>query len=129
MIEEKIKILIVDDDPFIRDVLTAVLEEDYAVVTAENGAEAFAAFNADSGIRLVISDLNMPGMSGRELIKKIRETGRDVPVVILTGNDELRSEDGGADDYLLKDENLQVSVVPSVERALEKRARRRDSRQ
>jgi CheY-like chemotaxis protein len=124
MIEEKIKILIVDDDPFIREVLTAVLEEDYAVVTAENGTEAFDAFNADSGIRLIISDLNMPEIGGRELIKKIRETGSDVPVVILTGNDELRSEDGGADDYLLKDENLQGSVVPSVERVLEKRARR-----
>lgn len=124
MVGEKIKVLIADDDPFIRDVLTAVLEGDnYAVVSAENGAEAFDAFNADNGIGLIISDLNMPEMSGRELIKKIRETGRDVPIVILTGNDELYSDDGGADDYLLKDENLQDSVVPSVEKVLGKRSR------
>ncbi|MEK7373782.1 MAG: SpoIIE family protein phosphatase [Thermodesulfobacteriota bacterium] len=125
MVSEKIKVLVVDDDSFIRDVLAAILQaEDYAVDTAEDGVEAFAKYTADPGIGLVISDMNMPQMGGMELLNKLRDMGGDVPVIILTGNNEIsvaiNALKRGANDYLLKDENIQETVSISVSRVLEK---------
>ncbi|MDP2646404.1 MAG: SpoIIE family protein phosphatase [Desulfobacterales bacterium] len=121
----KIKILIVDDDSFIRDVLADILQaEDYAVETAEDGQDALARYSADPGIGLVISDMNMPKMGGMELLDKLRGRGDDVPVIILTGNNEIsvaiNALKRGANDYLLKDENIQETVSISVTGVLEK---------
>ena len=125
MAAEKIKVLVVDDDSFIREVLADILQaEDYAVDTAEDGAEAFAKCTADPDIEIVISDMNMPHVSGMELITKLREMGSDVPIIILTGNNEIsvaiNALNHGANDYLLKDENIQETVSISVSRVLEK---------
>jgi len=118
------KVLVVDDDPFIRDVLVAVLEgADYAVVTAESGMSALDAFKADGGISLVISDMHMPEMSGVELMREIRAAGSTVPVIILTG-DDLPAGDREADAYLLKDENIQDTVIPAVQNVLNMRGRK-----
>ncbi len=122
---EKTKVLVVDDDSFIRDVLADILQaEDYTVDTAEDGTDAFAKYVADPGIGLVISDMNMPEMGGMELLSKIRDRGDDVPVIILTGNNEIsvaiNALNRGANDYLLKDENIQETVSISVTRVLEK---------
>ena len=124
MTAEKTKVLVVDDDSFIREVLADILQmEDYAVDTAEDGAEAFAKYIADPGIGLVISDMNMPQMGGMELLSKLRDRS-DVPVIILTGNNEIsvaiNALNCGANDYLLKDENIQETVSISVSRVLEK---------
>ena len=125
MVSEKTKVLVVDDDSFIRDVLADILQtEDYAVDTAEDGVEAFAKCTADPGIGLVISDMNMPHMGGMELLGKLRDRGDDVPVIILTGNNEISvaisALNRGANDYLLKDENIQETVSISVSMVLEK---------
>jgi len=125
MASEKIKILVADDDAFIRDVLAAILQAgEYIVDTAEDGAEAFAKYCADPGIGLVISDMNMPKMNGLDLIGRLRGMNSDVPVIILTGNNEIsiaiNALNSGASDYLLKDENIQDAVSISVTRVLEK---------
>ncbi len=125
MTAEKTKVLVVDDDSFIRDVLADILQAaDYEVDTAEDGSEAFAKFTADSRIGLIISDMNMPQVSGMELINKLRDLGSDVPVIILTGNNEIslaiNALNCGANDYLLKDENVQETVSISASRVLEK---------
>jgi len=125
MAAEKTKVLVVDDDLFIRDVLADILlSENYAVDTAEDGAEAFAKFSADPAIGLIISDMNMPQVSGLELINRLRAMGSDVPVIILTGSNEIsvaiNALNCGANDYLLKDENVQETVSISVSRVLEK---------
>jgi len=118
------KVLVVDDDPFMRDVLTAVLEGDgYAVLAAESGAQALDAIRADGSIGLIISDLHMPEMSGAELLRRIRAAGSGVPVIILTGDDELPAGNREADDYLLKDEHIQDAIIPAVQNILKKRAR------
>ncbi len=119
------KVLVVDDDPFMRDVLVAVLEgAGYAAVTAESGTQALDAFRSDGSIGLVISDMHMPEMSGAELMRKIRGAGSDVPVIILTGDEDLPAVNREADDYLLKDEHVQDTIVPSVQNALKNHARR-----
>jgi sigma-B regulation protein RsbU (phosphoserine phosphatase) len=126
MNNKKTKVLVVDDDAFIREVLASILEGGgYDVGTAENGKQALAAFSADgAGVDLIISDMNMPEMNGTELIKKIRDAGSDVPIIILTGNSEISvaisAMNSGASDYLMKDENIQDTVILSVEKVLEK---------
>lgn len=124
MTSEKTKVLVVDDDSFIREVLADILQaEDYPVDTAADGAEALAKYIADPGIGLVISDMNMPQMGGMELLSELRDKS-DVPVIILTGNNEIsvaiNALNRGANDYLLKDENIQETVSISVTRVLEK---------
>jgi CheY-like chemotaxis protein len=127
MNRELTRVLVVDDDPFIREVMTAVLEGgSYDVVSAENGRQALEVFNAGGvAIGLIISDMNMPEMGGMELIAKIRQAGSDVPVIILTGSNDVSSMNSGADDYLLKDENIQDTVIPMVEKVLEKYAQKK----
>lgn len=120
--EEKCRILVVDDDPFVAEMLAVILDaEGYDVETAEDGPDALAKFAAAPDTGLVISDMNMPGMTGLELIGKIRAANAEIPIILLTGSDDV---DLGkeADEYLLKDEDLQDTITVSVERVLEKHA-------
>jgi sigma-B regulation protein RsbU (phosphoserine phosphatase) len=119
------KILVVDDDPFVREMLATILQSsNYDIETAEDGIDALKKYSGGSGINLIISDMNMPEMKGLELIKKLRHGGSDVPIIILTGNNEIAvaidAMNSGANDYILKDENIQDTVILSVEKVLEK---------
>jgi signal transduction histidine kinase len=122
---ENTTILVVDDDSFVREMLSMILETGgYAVATAENGAAAFQQCVGEQRADLIISDMNMPEMNGLELIRKLRENNIDTPLIILTGNNEIsvavEALNSGATDYLLKDENIQDTVTLSVEKSLEK---------
>jgi len=122
---QNIKVLVVDDDSFTRDILEEILESNgYLVKTAENGLEALEKYAADPEIILIISDMNMPEMNGLEFIRELRGKETDVPVIILTGNDEIsvaiESMKSGANDYILKDENIQETIFLSAENVLEK---------
>jgi len=82
------KILVVDDDPDILDVLTMILEsQGYHVVTAQNGVEGLAKVEAEKP-ELMILDLLMPKMDGFDVYKKLQEPKwakyRDMPILILT---------------------------------------------
>jgi signal transduction histidine kinase/CheY-like chemotaxis protein len=78
-------ILIVDDEQCVLDVLRDVLEsEGYEVTVAMNGDEALRAFEAKS-FDAVFTDVGMPGMSGWELARAIRERDQDMPLVVITG--------------------------------------------
>lgn len=125
--EEKCRILVVDDDPFVAEMLAVILDaEGYDVETAEDGPDALAKFAAAPDTGLVISDMNMPGMTGLELIGKIRAANAGIPIILLTGSDDadLGKE---ADEYLLKDEDLQDTITLSVARVLEKHSMKRQS--
>lgn len=120
------RILLVDDEPEIREILADLLEDEgYNVLQAEDGEEAFNLFMSQD-IDLVITDVRMPNKNGIELLKDIKQSGKDVDVIILTGqSDELTAIDclrAGAYDYLLKPiEELDI-MVTSVRRSLEKRS-------
>ncbi len=125
MKDEKIKILVVDDDSFVRDMLASILETcNYEVETSHNGADALEQAVSETDIDLIISDMNMPEMSGLELIEEIRLAELEVPIIILTGNNEISTAIEamkiGANDYLLKDENIQDTIPISAEKVLEK---------
>lgn len=82
------KILVVDDDPDIRDAISMILEsQDYKVTTAKNGAEGLAAIKADKP-DLMILDLLMPQTDGFSVIRELNDARlskyRDIPILVLT---------------------------------------------
>jgi len=98
-------ILIVDDDKSIRYSLKRMMENHYAIVTAQNGEEALARFREDHP-DLVIMDIKMPGRSGIEVLKEIKSVDPKSLVIIMTayGTTETAIEamKYGAFDYILK---------------------------
>jgi sigma-B regulation protein RsbU (phosphoserine phosphatase) len=122
------RVLVVDDDPVFRYMIAGVLEmAGYAVETAENGSAALAMLSPQSthpGFDLIVSDMNMPVMNGMELIRRIRQTGLELPVIVLTGVNEIsiaiEAIRSGANDYLLKDENIQDTITLSAEKVMDK---------
>lgn len=86
------QILVVDDDPGTVQVMTMILaSEGYPVRAATNGQEALAAIISEQPA-LVLLDLNMPVMSGWELIKQLRTSTISVPVVVMTAGQRARDE-------------------------------------
>jgi PAS domain S-box-containing protein len=82
---ERAKILVIDDEPEIRSSLGEILAlEGHTVTVARDGDEALSVFKADS-FDIVLTDLGMPGMSGWQLAKKIKELNPKTPVAIITG--------------------------------------------
>lgn len=124
------RILIVDDEDFIRNLFAMSLGERYQCVKAENAQQALDLLsNQDFG--LVLSDVQMPGLSGVELLRKIVSDFPDVAVIMASAVDRSqRVIDAlriGAFDYLIKPVELDVLLF-SVERALERRALLRDGK-
>ncbi len=101
-----VKILVVDDEASLRVILSQVLSEDgHEVTEAASGEEALEAFK-DGDYPLVITDIKMTGMSGIDLLKKIKETRPDTQVIIITSHASIDSAITalrlGAYDYLIK---------------------------
>jgi DNA-binding NtrC family response regulator len=119
------RVLIVDDDETIRDTLYQLLSEEYVCQTAETAEKAFARMEADS-YEVVLTDISMPGLSGLELLGRVRQRFPNTPVIIISGIGDQEHAQGliklGAFDFLLKPFTLDV-VEKSVKRALEYRRR------
>ena len=110
----KSKILVVDDEEDLRDLMYDVLvAEDYEVVLAADGREGLKAF---FGWRpdLVVSDILMPEMDGWQLLERIREVA-EIPVIMLTAlgreQDTVKGLRSGADDYLVKPVRMREFVA------------------
>ncbi len=119
------KVLVVDDDAFVADLLAMILSESgFDVVSVANGRLAWETLQEKSDFDLIISDMNMPEMSGLELLHQVRQAGHATPLIILTGNNEIsvaiEAMNNGANDYLLKDENIQDTILLAAEKVLEK---------
>lgn len=104
--DQQYKILIVDDEPDIREVVSVLLgSEGYQVIQAENGGSAVEMVYADKTIDLVILDIMMPGMTGVETCEMIRKRST-VPILFLTAKsqdqDKVDAYSQGGDDYLVK---------------------------
>ena len=83
---EILRILIVDDEPEIREEMAEYLVgKGYRVIVAGDGPEGLAKFRAEP-CDLVITDMKMPGMAGDEVIRRLREIAPGLPVVVLTGH-------------------------------------------
>jgi two-component system, OmpR family, response regulator MprA len=100
------KVLVVDDEPAVRDALRRALTlEGYEVDLAEDGIEGVTAA-ATRGPDAIVLDILMPGLDGLEVCRRIRESGDRTPILMLTARDEVQDRvaglDAGADDYLAK---------------------------
>lgn len=103
---DKPQILVVDDDSRIRQLVSRFLNETgFLVVTAEDAAQAKDTLGIMQFDAMVL-DIMMPGQSGLEFTKAMREEGHDIPVILLTAlgetEDKIDGFESGADDYLPK---------------------------
>ena len=85
------RILIVDDDPMAAEMISSILQElGHSVLLAEDGMDAVGHLNADATIEMVISDMNMPLITGIDLFRELREQGNALPFILLTGDDPAK---------------------------------------
>lgn len=104
--EERIRILVVDDEEQMTSFIATYLEnENYTVLRASGGIEALELLKREPGLDLVLLDWMMPGMNGLDTCRKIREFSQ-IPVIFLTAKaeevDKLLGLELGADDYITK---------------------------
>src|SRR5580693_7265407 len=121
--DERPRVLIVDDEKFIRDILADFLGmEGYIVRTAEDGAAALGELG-NAHYDLIISDLKMPRMGGIELLESIGTVAPNALTVIMTGfgtvETAIDAMKRGAYDYILKPFKVE-EVIRVVQRGLEK---------
>jgi two-component system response regulator MprA len=100
-------ILVVDDEPAVREALRRALElEGYSVELAEDGADALARLEEQGEPDALVLDVLMPRLDGLEVCRRLRSGGSTVPVLMLTAraevSDRVAGLDAGADDYLVK---------------------------
>lgn len=115
------RILAVDDEPNMRRLLEISLRQaGYVALSAANGKDALALMKAEQ-IDLIVSDLHMPGMSGIELLKQIRDDNETVPFIMVTAQGEISTAVEamklGASDYILRPFDLEVLEV-AISKAL-----------
>src|SRR5438876_2507718 len=125
------KVLVVDDERKMRRLLQILLERmGIDSVAAESGEEALDRFQAEK-IDLILTDLKMPGMTGLELLARLRELDADVPVILLTAfgtvQTAVEAMKLGAFDYVLKPFDLEA-VELIIRKALEMRQYRTENR-
>ena len=110
------RILVVDDDPMAGEMTAAILEDlGHETVLAENGVEAAELVGAGPAFDLVLSDQNMPMVTGIDLFRELRSQQVMVPFILLTGNNPqgALAEEPGLDGCLLKDRTL-MEKLPVV---------------
>ena len=122
---EQLRLLLVDDEPKLTEFLRMELEvEGYAVEVAQDGASGLIALRSEPGPDLVLLDWNLPDFTGLDICRRIRGTGMTVPVLMLTGYDEVKDKvealDAGVDDYLVKPFSIEELLARL--RALQRRS-------
>jgi two-component system response regulator HydG len=124
MVNTQARVLVVDDEAAARVALKSLLEmQGYAVDQAQDGAAALDRL-VELPPDVIVTDLDMPGMSGMQLLAELRARGQDVPVVVVTSAAELRSAvdamRAGATDYIAKPVDFDALLL-AIERAIEQR--------
>ena len=105
---EKKRILLVDDEAGIQLLYREEFEEEgFEVISAYNGDEALEKFSNESP-DLVILDINMPGMSGIEVLRRMKEINSDLPVILSTAYQEYKQDFStwASEDYIVKSANM-----------------------
>jgi len=111
----KSKLLIVDDEPALRKALrTSLSASGFDVSEARNGDEALAIL-ARTAVDIVLLDINMPGMTGIEVCRKIRELSIHIGIIMVTvrdsEDDKVRALEAGADDFITKPYRLREMIA------------------
>ena len=118
------RLLLVEDDALLGDGIRKILvQRGDEVEWAQDGESALASV-AEGGQELILLDLNLPGISGLDILQRLRSAGNDIPILVLTARgevaDRVRALDYGADDYLIKP--FAIDELSARIRALRRRA-------
>jgi two-component system response regulator ResD len=123
------KILLVDDDTFLRDMYaTKFIECGHAVTTAVHAADALRLIEQDSAYDLVIVDMIMPGMTGVEMMAELQKIYPDKKIrfIVLSnqGQDQdiAEAKEAGAIGYIIKAQSIPSEVVKRVEEIIKEQA-------
>ncbi len=123
------KILLVDDDTFLRDMYaTKFIECGHAVTTAVHAADALRLIEQDSAYDLVIVDMIMPGMTGVEMMAELQKIYPDnkIRFIVLSnqGQDQdiAEAKEAGAIGYIIKAQSIPSEVVKRVEEIIKEQA-------
>ncbi|HLP48011.1 MAG TPA: sigma-54 dependent transcriptional regulator, partial [Candidatus Kapabacteria bacterium] len=123
MFQGQLKILVIDDDPSIRNMLAIVLKKTgYDVTCTDSGKTSLEKLKKES-FDLIISDIKMPDINGIDLLKKIKSITPEIPVIMITAyasaNDAVEAMKLGAEDYVTKPFNLdELKII--IDRAIYK---------
>jgi DNA-binding response OmpR family regulator len=123
------KVLVVDDEAPVRDLLNDLLKrEDCAVTICGSGEEALEQLNKDK-FDVVLLDIKLPGISGLEVLKNIRESDKELPVIMITGfgySEDLisKSKEFGCSGYIGKNMPVAQIIITFKEFARNARAGR-----
>ena len=123
-ISDKRLILVVEDEAVNRALLSAILENDYEVIFAGDGVEALRKASENKAVlSLVILDLIMPGMSGQEVLRRIKADPeyQDIPVIVASGDQtqEIECLNAGASDFIQKPYPEPGVILARVRRTIE----------
>jgi two-component system response regulator PilR (NtrC family) len=123
MAEKKKRVLVVDDEQDVREILDSVLKKlDYIPFVAEGGEQALEILR-NNKIDVILSDLYMPGMDGIELLKRVRTLKKNIVFLIITAHPTIETAvdaiKKGAYDYLTKPFHIE-EVRLKINRAIEK---------
>lgn len=122
------KLLLVDDDAFLRDMYAIKFgESDYDVHVAETGHQALTQIEQSPDFDVILLDMVMPGMTGVELIEEIKEVFPKMKAacIVLSNqgqeSDVAQAESVGADGYIIKAESIPTDVVKQVSKIIGKK--------
>ncbi len=114
--------LIEDNEPLAKGIAYQLRDAGHAVDLVSDGAEADT-FLAQEGADLIVLDINLPGLDGLSVLRRVRARGDETPVILLTArsetDDRVRGLDAGADDYLVKP--FEIEELEARIRALSRR--------
>jgi type IV pilus assembly protein PilB len=123
---ERLRILVVDDDPSLRELAGAMFAGDFEVLVAENGEEGLKRATLERP-DLILLDLHLPDISGHDVARRLRKTATTslIPVIMITGRDDPQSEieglRAGVDDYVVKpfdEETLRAHMESVLRRSI-----------
>lgn len=102
-----LKLLFVEDELDLIEIITDTLDKlDANFLTASNGKEALQLLENNEDISAIITDINMPVMNGIDMISKIRKSGNDIPIIVMSAHTENdykeKAKNLGVEHYLLK---------------------------
>src|SRR5690554_1453376 len=126
---DAIRVLVVEDDNNLREALCDTLQlADYEVLLASSGEEALQQLARVDDVRMIVSDVNMGGMSGHELLREVKQHYPQIPMMLITAyasiSESVEAMKQGAVDYLVKPFAPQT-LVRSEERRVGKECRSR----
>jgi DNA-binding NtrC family response regulator len=116
------KLLVVDDEVEILNILTKYLKDDYDILTASSGQEGIDVFERERP-PVIITDMKLPGMDGIEFMRRVKLMDGDAEVIVITGHGDMEiaieSLRLGAVDFLLKPIDFD-DLERAIKRALDK---------